>query len=265
MRRPTLLALVVGGAAAAVAAGTLARGRLGDRRSDAPSSDALPPDEAIFTVFAPGGKYDFWCNGPIGRVTAKLMPIVEAGVYETVAGMLDLQPEDELLDIGSGPGAFLATRARNVRRVVGLDPSPLMRREAERRLADRVAAGTARVVPGSAAVLPFDDGEFSAVTAIFAPVHHAEAFRVLRPAGRLVFVDQDPRRSPDEPASAWGVRRYDEADHRRMFEHAGFTDLAVQFRGRYLFIGGHKPPARIEVEVTETGGRREPAASAAGV
>ena len=48
---------------------------------------------------------------------------------------------------------------------------------------------------GSATELPFDDGEFSAVTAIFAPVDHTEAFRVLRPGGCLVFADNDPRRS----------------------------------------------------------------------
>jgi SAM-dependent methyltransferase len=185
----------------------------------------------MFTVFAPGGKFAFWCNGPVGWVMAKAMPRMEAGLYETVAEMLDLQPEDELLDIGCGPGAFLAAKAQRVRRVVGLDLSRVMLREAERRLADRIAAGTAQLVTGSAAELPFDDGEFSAVTAINAPVKHAEAFRVLRPGGRLVFVDPDPRRSPKEPTVSWGVRWCDEADHRRMFEDAGFTDVTVRYRG----------------------------------
>ena len=203
MRRVATLALVTGGATAAVAGGAILRGRLRGRGSEAPP----PDDDAMFTVFAPGGKFAFWCNGPVGWVIAKAMPIIEAGLYETVAEMLDLQPDDELLDIGCGPGAFLAAKAQHVRRVVGLDLSRVMLREAERRLADRIAAGTAQLVTGSAAELPFDDGEFSAVTAINAPVKHAEAFRVLRPGGRLVFVDPDPRRSPKRARPArWGVR-----------------------------------------------------------
>jgi len=72
--------------------------------------------------------------------------------------MLDLRPDDELLDVGCGPGAFLATKARHVRRVVGLDASPVMLHEAERRLADRLAAGTARLELGNAAVFPHLSG-----------------------------------------------------------------------------------------------------------
>ena len=230
MRRRTKLALAAGGATAAVVGGALARGRLRGRGPEAPTSSEEDPQ---YTVFAPGGPQGFWFNGPIGRAFAKFQPISHARLYDVVAGMLDPQPEDELLDIGCGPGAFMATKATHVRRVVGLDPSRVMLAEAERRLSDRIAAGTAQLVQASSATLPFGDGEFSAVTAITAPANPAEVFRVLRPGGRFVYVDElvsDPKQ-PLSERTAGDRWNWTEADFRRMIEDAGFADLTVRYAG----------------------------------
>ncbi len=235
MRRVRVIA---GGMLAAAGAAALAYSRLGLGRSKAPTLE----DESLFTVYAPGGRYGFMANGPIGWVIARfVMPRAESGVYDTVAEVLDVQPDDELLDIGCGPGAFLATKAGDARRVVGLDPSATMLRVAERRLAGRLGTGTARLVTGSADELPFGGGEFSAVTVIFAPFDLAEVFRVLRPGGRLVVADNDPRRSASEPATRWGRQRFTEADYRRMLQDAGFAGPAFRDARGYLFIHCHKP------------------------
>jgi SAM-dependent methyltransferase len=234
MRRVTVVAA---GLLAAAGAAAFARNRFRERGPDLPKHD----EESLFTVYAPGGRYGFVSNGPVGWVIARTMQWTEADVYDTVAEMLDLQPDDELLDIGCGPGAFLATKAPGARRVVGLDPSPTMLRVAERKLADRLETGTARLVTGSAAELPFDDGEFTAVTAIFAPVDRDEVFRVLRPGGRFVVADNDPRKSQDEPATRWGRQRWTEAEHRRMLQDAGFADPSVRGGGSYVFLSCRKP------------------------
>ena len=234
VRRTTIIAA---GLLAAACAAVIARNRRQARRTEAHPHD----EESLFAVYAPGGKYGFVSNGPIGWVIARTIPMTEAGVYDVVAEMLDVQPDDEILDIGCGPGAFLAAKAGSARRVVGLDPSATMLRVAERKLAERLRTGTARLVTGSAAELPFGDGEFSAVTAIFAPLDLAEAFRVLRPGGRLVAGDNDPRKSPSEPASRWGRRRWTEAEHRQMLQDAGFADPTVRSMGAYLFVSCRKP------------------------
>lgn len=62
-----------------------------------------------------------WLGAPLDWVSAKLMPRSHAGVYQVVADALGLGPEDALLDIGCGPGAFLAKHAGVAARVTGLD------------------------------------------------------------------------------------------------------------------------------------------------
>ena len=234
----TTIALIAGGTLAVVAGAAYVRIRYREREDE----KALSDEDAQFVLFAPGGSQAFWCNGPVGWLTSKMMPIVEAGVYRTVAEMVDLQPDDELLDLGCGPGGFVAAQAQHVRRVVGLDMSPLMMRAAERRLADRIAAGTAELVLGSAASLPFDDGTFSAATAIYAPASPAEVFRVLRPGGRFVVADPEPERKPTkDPTVSYGRRLWGEADYRRMLGDAGFTDLVIRLDRNGLFAGGRKP------------------------
>ncbi len=248
MRRARTLTLVAGGALAVVTVGVLASGILiipiekisGRLRRRGPDTLTPSGEEAQYTLYAPGGPWGFMFNGPVGRASTKYMPIMQAGMYQLVAELLDLRPEDDLLDIGCGPGAFLASKGQRVRRVAGLDASPVMLRDAERRLADRLAAGTARLVLGSSEKLPFGDGEFSAVSVISAPVNEAEVFRVLRPAGRFVCVIElvpDPRK-PDRERTAVGVN-WNEADTRRILEETGFTDLTVRHKG-YSFLGAER-------------------------
>ena len=103
--------------------------------------------------------------------------------------------------------------------------------QARRRLADRIADGTARVVLARSDVLPFADEGFSAVTAITAPLDLDEVHRVLRPGGRMVVVDEliaDPGKpSRERTGSVWR----DEADTLSVIAAAGFVDLTVRYRG----------------------------------
>ena len=142
----------------------------------------------------------FWGrpSGPIGWLGARVLPVVAAHFYSLMLRELRLRPEDELLDVGCGAGTLLA-RATRAKRVAGLDASQIQVGLARRRMADRLAAGTAEVVHGDAEALPWQDGRFSVVTSVNCLKFLAdpdqglrEMARVLRPGGRALVVIEGP-------------------------------------------------------------------------
>ena len=103
-----------------------------------------------------------------------------------------LGPGDGLcLDLGCGGGQYFAALAATGRTVVGLDRSADQLRFARGR--------SRRIVQGDAAALPFADGTFTAVAAIWISTDVddvtavlAEASRVLAPGGVLAFYGAHP-------------------------------------------------------------------------
>jgi SAM-dependent methyltransferase len=173
------------------------------------------------------GSLGAWVNAYLGRP-----------LHAAVAGLVDLQPDDDLLDVACGAGYFLTESASHVGHVAGVDLSEPRVELARRRLADRIAAGTAEVRQGDAGALPWEDARFSAVTCTdafpFFPDPDralAEMRRVLRPGGRAV-VDMNPRVPEGTeshlgrgPAGRFWV--WNDADVQRMLEAAGFDDVTI--------------------------------------
>jgi ubiquinone/menaquinone biosynthesis C-methylase UbiE len=142
-----------------------------------------------------------------------LAPLEEAGLQAWRAELLaDLT--GTVVEIGAGTGANLAHYPATVDRLVLTEPEPAMLAQLRARL-DRAPAGVDVVARrASAASLPLDDGEADAVVATLvlctvpAPgAVLAEVRRVLRPGGRLVFLEHVA--ADDRPERLRRQRRVD--------------------------------------------------------
>jgi len=149
-----------------------------------------------------------------------------------------------ILDVATGTGFTAVAFAPLVAEVTGLDVSAAMLREARER---GRTAGLANLVfeTGAAESLPFPPNRFNAVTCRVAAHHFlsvpkfvAEAWRVLRPGGRLLVVDSaEPDNAPE--VDAWHnrveslrdpshVRNYTPAEWRDFVADAGFVLEALE-------------------------------------
>lgn len=115
----------------------------------------------------------------------------------------------EVLEIGFGTGLNLPCYPPAVRRVTAVDPNPGTHPLARRRVERSGIAVDHRLLSGER--LPFADGTFDCVVSTFTlcsidGVDQAlgEAYRVLRPGGRFLFLEHGL--SPD-PAVRWWQRR----------------------------------------------------------
>jgi SAM-dependent methyltransferase len=106
-------------------------------------------------------------------------------------------PPARVLDVGCGTGALAARLAEVGYEVVGIDPSQGMLDVMAKR------APEIESVHASAAEMPFEQGEFDLSLSV-ATMHHiaepdavrralAEMVRVVRPAGRILVWDHNPR------------------------------------------------------------------------
>ena len=115
----------------------------------------------------------------------------------------------DILEVGFGTGLNLPHYPEHVRRITTVDPNPGMNRMALKRIAAVGIEVDQRATGGEA--LPFDDETFDCVVSTWTmcsipEVGRAlgEVYRVLRPGGRLVFLEHG--QSEDAGVLAWQRR-----------------------------------------------------------
>jgi ubiquinone/menaquinone biosynthesis C-methylase UbiE len=174
--------------------------------------------------------------------------------------MLGLSPGDGVLDVACGPGNFSRDFARAVGArglVVGIDASrPML----ERAVRETRAAGLENVVfvHGDAAVLPFRDASFDAVSCFAALNLFAEPFkaldqmtRVLTPGGRIAIFTSCRARSrafgviESALTARGGLRMFGQDEVVGALRKRGFDHVSQRISGLTQFVGGRLAAERV--------------------
>jgi SAM-dependent methyltransferase len=147
-------------------------------------------------------------------------------------GLLDVQPDDRVLELGFGPGLAIRELARLAADgyVCGIDHSELMLRRAKRLNAEGIERGVVDLRLGSVEHLPTFDAPFDKILAVNAtmfwgePVARLEELCHLLRRGGLIAVAHQPRGpgASDEIAAAKG--REMQAD----LVQAGFSNVRIE-------------------------------------
>src|SRR6516225_3377949 len=173
-------------------------------------------------------------RGAAGRVTAWEMAHRPSNRQRSgwVVSLLGVQPADQVLEIGFGPGLAVAALVRaGAGHVYGIDHSGVMLRQASRRNAAAIRAGRVTLIRASVDQLPPAlDGPFDAILAVNslafwpAPTERlAELRRRLAPAGHIAIASQ-----PRCPGATADTSRSAAREIENLLRDAGFTQMRTE-------------------------------------
>lgn len=202
-----------------------------------------------------GRAHDDGCSTGCGDVfgsglysPAELAELPDAAIAGSIGcanpvALAGLAPGEDVLDLGSGGGIDVLLSARRVApsgRVYGIDMTGEML-DLARSNQRRAGVTNAEFLEGSIEEVPLPDGSVDVVLSNCVinlsadkPAVLAEAFRVLRPGGRLAVADVVADHEPDpalrDDLAAWAgciAGAVTRSDYRSQLADAGFVDVEI--------------------------------------
>ena len=169
-------------------------------------------------------------------ILRRLLNRMNMAVVESTISRMGLEPHHHILEIGFGGGAALALVSKELitRVVTGVDFSPEMVREAERRFRTEIASGRIRVQLGDIAALPFASATFDRVFTINTIYFwrdtvqgFGEIRRVLKPGGQAVVALRSRENMERVSFTQHGFRLFSPSEVPPFMQQAGFTNVKL--------------------------------------
>ena len=190
-------------------------------------------------------------RGFIGRIAGWIMALQNRAMNRITVEQLKIAPDDNVLEIGFGPGEAIKYLARKsqARTIIGVDPSPAMLKQGMSANKQSVDAGRVMLIQGTVGALPFAADRFAKAFAV-STFHDwesrsaglTEVKRVLENDGNLVLCLRQARKHP-LPWSSPGLTVSELDEDLGLLKTAGFKEVRMirrHFRQSIVCIVGSK-------------------------
>lgn len=219
------------------------------RRWDLPREDYVISsfDHVLDRMWSRFGRQLQHPTGFLGSLMGWLMAIVNDKPNRLAVDALAPGPNDQVLELGFGPGWALRTIAARTPggHVFGIDQSDRMIDQAANMNQAAIAAGRMQLIKGQFSPLPWIDSTFNKILVVNAAYFFdsdgndaAEVFRVLKPSGRLVVYVTDRETMEKWPFAGPDTHRtYGMNELQRLLEAAGFQQADIRIQTLSLPLG----------------------------